>query len=99
LTSASVLGLLEGNKVFVIYSDTSKQVLRCVLMQKDGVITYASRQLRPYEENYPTHDLKLAKMVFDLKIWTHYMYGVRCEIYTDYKSLKYIFTQEELNTR
>ncbi|WVZ93769.1 hypothetical protein U9M48_039726, partial [Paspalum notatum var. saurae] len=63
------------------------------------VIAYASRQLRKYEVNYPTHDLELAAVVHALKIWRHYLFGQRCEIYTDHKSLKYIFTQNELNMR
>jgi hypothetical protein len=69
------------------------------LTQNDNVIAYASRQLKPYEQNYPTHDLELATVVFTLKIWRHYLYGERCEIYTDHKSLKYLFTQKELNMR
>jgi len=81
----------------VIYNDVSKQELGCVLMQHGRVIAYASRQLRGLEKNYPTHDLELAAVVFALKIWRHYLYGMSCEIYTDYKSLKYIFTQKELN--
>jgi len=68
-------------------------------MQNGRVVAYASRQLRPNELNYPTHDLELAAIIFALKIWRHYLYGVRCEIYTDHKSLKYIFTQKELNLR
>ncbi|GJZ38071.1 reverse transcriptase domain-containing protein, partial [Tanacetum coccineum] len=64
-----------------------------------GVIAYASRQLKPYEVNYPTHDLELAAVVFALKIWRHYLYGEACDIFTDHKSLKYIFTQRELNMR
>jgi hypothetical protein len=68
-------------------------------MQNGNVIAYASYQLKPYEQNYPTHDLKLAAVVFALKIWRHYLYGKWCEIYTDHKSLKYLFTQKELNMR
>ena len=63
------------------------------------MIAYASRQLKIHEKNYPTHDLELAAVVFALKIWRHYLYGARCQIYTDHKSLKYIFTQKELNMR
>ena len=63
------------------------------------MIAYASRQLKPYEQNYPTHDLELAAVVFALKIWRHYLYGESCDIFTDHKSLKYIFTQKELNLR
>ena len=66
-------------------------------MQNGKVIAYASRQLKPYEVNYPTHDLELAAVVFALKIWRHYLYGVKCRIFTDHKSLKYFFTQKELN--
>ena len=68
-------------------------------MQNERVIAYASRQLRPHEKNYPTHDLELAAVVFALKIWRHYLYGATCEVYTDHKSLKYFFTQKELNMR
>nr|GFC80869.1 retrotransposon protein, putative, Ty3-gypsy subclass [Tanacetum cinerariifolium] len=68
-------------------------------MQHGKVIAYASRQLKPYEVNYPTHDLELAAVVFALKIWRHYLYGESCDIFTDYKSLKYIFMQRELNMR
>ena len=68
-------------------------------MQKGRVIAYASHQLKPHKENYPTHDLELAAAVFALKIWRHYLYGVRCEEYIDHKSLKYIFTHKELNMR
>jgi ribonuclease HI len=68
-------------------------------MQDGRVIAYASRQLRRYELNYPTHDLELAAVVHALKIWRHYLFGQRCDIYTDHKSLKYIFTQNELNMR
>ncbi|GKD02739.1 putative nucleotidyltransferase, ribonuclease H [Tanacetum coccineum] len=68
-------------------------------MQHGKVIAYASRQLKPYEENYLTHDLELGAIVFALKIWRHYLYGETCDIFTDHKSLKYIFTQKELNMR
>ena len=83
----------------MVYSDASRQGLGCVLMQNDRVIAYASRQLKKHEQNYPTHDLELAAVVFALKIWRHYLYGVPCRIFTDHKSLKYIFTQKELNLR
>ncbi|GER51104.1 retrotransposon protein [Striga asiatica] len=78
-------------------SDASKQGLGCVLMQDGRVVAYASRQLKPHEVNYPTHDLELAAVVHALKIWRHYLYGGYCEIYIDHKSLQYIFTQKELN--
>ncbi|KAL5549869.1 hypothetical protein UlMin_000045 [Ulmus minor] len=99
LTTAPVLAIPSGNDGFVIYSDASKMGLGAVLMQHGRVIAYASRQLKDYEKNYPTHDLELAAVVFALKIWRHYLYGVHCEIYTDHKSLKYFFTQKELNMR
>ena len=76
LTSALVLALPNGRDGFVVYSDASRQGLGCVLMQNDRVIAYASRQLKKHEENYPTHDLELAAVVFALKIWRHYLYGV-----------------------
>nr|GFB67509.1 retrotransposon protein, putative, Ty3-gypsy subclass [Tanacetum cinerariifolium] len=99
LVSAPVLTLPFGSGGFQIYSDASKKGLGCVLMQHGKVIAYASRQLKPYEVNYPTHDLELAAVVFALKIWRHYLYGESCDIFTDHKSLKYIFTQRELNMR
>ena len=71
----------------MVYSDTSRQGLRCVLMQDGRVIAYASRQLKKHEKNYPTHDLELAAVVFALKIWIHYLYGVPYQIFTDHKSL------------
>jgi hypothetical protein len=66
-------------------------------MQENRVIAYASRALHPHENNYPTHGLELAAVVHALKIWRHYLMGTRCNIYTDHKSLKYIFTQADLN--
>ena len=93
------MALPQGTEGFVIYSDASRQGLGCVLMQHGRVIAYASRQLKTHEMNYPTHDLELAAVIFALKIWRHYLYGARCQIYTDHKSLKYIFTQKELNMR
>nr|ABA94797.1 retrotransposon protein, putative, Ty3-gypsy subclass [Oryza sativa Japonica Group] len=99
LTTAPVLTLPDIRKDFEIFCDASRQGLGCVLMQERKVVAYASRQLRPHEVNYPTHDLELAAMVHALKIWRHYLIGNRCEVYTDHKSLKYIFTQTELNMR
>jgi hypothetical protein len=97
LTSTPVLFLLDLTKKFDIYCNTSRQGLGCVLMQEGQVVGYASRQLRKHKENYPTHDLELATVVHTLKIWRHYLIGHRCEIYSDHKSLKYIFTQNDLN--
>ncbi|XP_037446316.1 uncharacterized protein LOC119316015 [Triticum dicoccoides] len=99
LVSAPVLALPVGGEEFTIYCDASKIGLGCVLMQRGKVIAYASRQLKPYEQNYPTHDMELAAVIFALKIWRHYLYGEHCEIFTDHKNLKYIFTQKELNMR
>ena len=99
LVSAPILAIPTSSGGLVVYSDASKCGLGCVLMQNGRVIAYASRQLKDYEKNYPTHDLELAAVVFALKIWRHYLYGERCEIYTDHKSLKYFFTQKELNMR
>jgi ribonuclease HI len=99
LTTTSVLTLLDIQRNFVVYCDASRQGLGCVLMQDEKVVAYASRQLKPHEQNYPTHDLEFAAVVHALKIWRHYMIGNKCEIYTDHKSLKYIFTQPDLNLR
>ncbi|WVZ97229.1 hypothetical protein U9M48_042779 [Paspalum notatum var. saurae] len=99
LTTAPVLTLPDQQKKFIVYCDASRDGLGCVLMQEGKVIAYALRQLRKDELNYLTPDLELAAVVHALKIWRHYLYGQRCEIYTDHKSLKYIFTQNELNMR
>ncbi|WMV18536.1 hypothetical protein MTR67_011921, partial [Solanum verrucosum] len=73
--------------------------LGCVFMQEGEVISYAYQKLKPHELNYPTHDLEIATIVFALKIWRHYLYGEKCHIFTDHKSLKYLGTQKELNLR
>jgi hypothetical protein len=99
LTSAPVLILPNITKKFGIYCDASRQGLGYVLMHDGKVVSYASRQLRKHEENYPTHDLELAVVVHALKIWMHYRIGHRCEIYSDNKSLKYIFMQNDQNLR
>ncbi|CAA0841697.1 Uncharacterized mitochondrial protein AtMg00860, partial [Striga hermonthica] len=99
LTTAPVLTIPDPSRSFTIFSDASRQGLGCVLMQDGQVVAYALRQLKPHEQNYPTHDLELAAVVHALKIWRHYLYGGRCEIFTDHKSLQYIFTQKELNMR
>ena len=99
LTHAPVLALPDDSGNFEIYSDASLNGLGCVLMQHEKVIAYASHQLKPHEKNYPTHDLELAAIIFALKIWRHYLYGEKCKIFTDHKSLKYIFTQPDLNLR
>ncbi|KAI3704083.1 hypothetical protein L1987_74291 [Smallanthus sonchifolius] len=99
LCSAPILSLPEGVDNFVVYCDASHQGLGCVLMQRDKVIAYASRQLKVHEKNYTTHDLELGAVVFALKIWRHYLYGTRCTIFTDHKILQHIFDQKELNMR
>ena len=83
----------------MVYSDASKKGLGCMLMQHGKVVAYASRQLKTYEQKYPTHDLEIAAMVFALKIWRHYLYGEKIQNFTDHKSLKYFLTQKELNMR
>jgi len=97
--NAPILVLPESGKRFTVYTDASHIGYGCVLMQEGRVIVYASRQLRRHEVNYPTHDLELAAVVFVLKIWRHYLYSESCDIFTDHQSLKYIFTQKELNMR
>ncbi|KAJ9545162.1 hypothetical protein OSB04_024869 [Centaurea solstitialis] len=99
LTSAPILTLPNGTDGFVVYCDASKLGLGCVLMQDRRVIAYASRKLKDHELNYPTHDMELAAVVFALKIWRHYLYGVKCQIYTDHKSRQYLLSQKELNMR
>jgi hypothetical protein len=99
LTSAPVLVQQDNSKPFEVFCDASGTGLGCVLMQEGRVIAYASRALRPHELNYPTHDLELPAVVHALKIWRHYLMGNRCNIFTDHKSLKYIFTQSELSMR
>jgi ribonuclease HI len=99
LMATPVLIMLDLQKSFYIYCDASRQGLGCVLMQQGHVIAYASRQLQKHELNYPTHDLELAAIVHALKIWRHYIMGTKCQVYTDHKSLKYTFTQKDLNLR
>src|SRR5437016_9662696 len=99
LTSVPVLVLPDIHKDFTVYCDASRQGLGCVLTQDGKVVAYASRQLKTHEENYPTHDLELAAVVHALKIWRHYLIGNKCELFTDHKSLRYIFTQQDLNLR
>ena len=97
LCNAPILLLPEGTDDFVVYCNASRQGFGCVLMQRQKVIAYASRQLKVHEKNYTTQDLELGAVVFALKIWRHYLYGTRCTIFTDHKSLRHIFNQKELN--
>ncbi|GJR19277.1 putative reverse transcriptase domain-containing protein [Tanacetum coccineum] len=99
LCSASILALPEGSENFVVCCDASHKGLGAVLMQKEKVIANASRQLKIHEKNYTTHDLKLGAMVFALKMWRHYLYGTKCVVFTDHKSLQHILDQKELNMR
>ena len=99
LTSALVLTLPSRQDGYTVYCDASRQGLGCVLMQHENVIAYALRQLKKHEQNYLTHDLELVVVVFALRIWRHYLYGVPCKNFTDHKSLQYLFTQKELNMR
>nr|GEW42215.1 putative reverse transcriptase domain-containing protein [Tanacetum cinerariifolium] len=87
LCSAPILALLEGSEDFVVYCDASHKGLGAVLMQRERVIAYASRQLKVHEQNYTTHNLELGSIVFALKIWRHYLYGTKCTVFTDHKSL------------
>jgi hypothetical protein len=99
LTTSSVLAQPDTTKPFDVYCDASGTGLGSVLMQEGRVISYSSRQLRRHEEHYPTHDLELAAVVMALQTWRHYLLGNVIHIYTDHKSLKYIFTQPDLNMR
>ena len=92
LVEAPVLTQSTPGKEYILYSDASRIGLGCVLMQDGKVVAHASRQLKPHEHNYPTHDLELATVVFSLKIWRHYLYVEKCIIYTYHKSLKYLLT-------
>nr|GEV19066.1 putative reverse transcriptase domain-containing protein [Tanacetum cinerariifolium] len=99
LCSAPIMALPEGSEDFVAYCDASIKGLGTVLMQRDKVISYASRQLKIHEKNYTTHDLELGAVVFALKIWRHYLYGTNCMVFTDHKSLQHILNQKDLNMR
>ena len=99
LVTTPILTIPYGSEGFVVYSDAFRQGLGCVLMQHGKVVAYASRQLKPYERNYPTHDLELVAVIFALNIWRHFLFGETCKIFTDHKSLKYLFFQKELNMR
>ena len=99
LTLAPILIVSKRGQRYTVYCDASKDGLGCVLMQSRRAVAYGSRQLTNHEWNYPTHDMELAAIVFVLKIWCHYLYGEQFEVFSDHKSLKYIFTQRDLNIR
>ncbi|GJV06380.1 putative reverse transcriptase domain-containing protein [Tanacetum coccineum] len=96
---APILALPEGSKDFIVYCDASIKGLGDLLMQREKVISYASIQLKIHKKNYTTHDLELGAVVFALKIWRHYLYGTKCTVFTDHKSLQYILDQKQLNMR
>ncbi|GJY30482.1 putative reverse transcriptase domain-containing protein [Tanacetum coccineum] len=99
LCSTPILALPKGAENFIVYCDASHKGLGDVLMQNEKVIGYALRKLKIYKKNYTTHDLELGAVVFALKIWRHYLYGTKCTVFTDHKSLQHIFDQKELNMR
>jgi hypothetical protein len=99
LTTAPVLAQPDSTQPFDVYCNCFGTGLGCVLMQNNRVIAYASRALRNHEQNYPTHDLELAVVIHALKIWRHHLMGAKCNIYSDHKRLKYIFTQADLSMR
>ena len=92
LTSAPILIVPDRGQGYTLYCDASRAGLRCVLMKSGRVVAYCSRQLKNHEQNYPTHDMELTAVVFTLKILRHYLYREEFEVYSDQKSLKYIFT-------
>ena len=89
----------ETGMRYMVYCDAFRDGLGCVLMQSGKIVDYGSRHLKNHEQNYPIHDLELVAIVFALKIWCHYMYGEQFEVFSDHKSLRYIFTQRDLNMR
>ena len=99
LCRASILTLPDGMEDMVVYSDASHHGLGAVLMQRGNVIAYTLRQLKPHEANYPSHNLELGAVVFALKIWRHYLYEVKCTVYTNHKSLKFLMDHQNLNIR
>jgi ribonuclease HI len=99
LCQAPILSLPDGTDDLVVYCDASNLGLGCVLMQRGKVIAYASRQLKIHEKNYTVHDLELDAVIFALKIWRHYLYGTKCVVFTDRRSLQHIFNQQHLNMR
>ena len=99
LTTAPILAIPNGSGGYKVYTGTVKNGLGCVLMQHEKVIAYGSRQLKKHEQNYSIHDLELVTVVFTLKVWRHYLYSEKFEIFTDHKSLQYVFYQKDLNMR
>ena len=90
-TSSPIMIVSEQGQRYTLYCDASKDELECVLMESGGVVAYGSRHQKNHEQNYSTHDLELTTIVFALKIWRHNLYGEQFEVFSDHKSLKYIF--------
>ncbi|GJT82371.1 putative reverse transcriptase domain-containing protein [Tanacetum coccineum] len=99
LCSAPILAFPKGTEDFMVYCDASLKGYGFVLMQREKVIAYASRQLKAYKENYTNYDLGLGAVVFAIRLWRHYLYGTKCVVFTNHKSLRYILNQKELNLR
>ncbi|GKC91772.1 putative reverse transcriptase domain-containing protein [Tanacetum coccineum] len=99
IANAPILALPKGSENFIVYCDASHKGLGAVLMQNEKVIAYASQKLKIHEKNYTTHDLELGAVVFALKMWRYYLYGTKCTMFTDHKSLQHILDQKELNMR
>ena len=97
LTTDPILIVLDRGQGYIVYCDASNARLGCVLRQSGRVVAYGSHKLKNHEQNYPTHDLELLAVVFALKIWRHYLYRKEFEVYSDHNSLKYVFTQWDLN--
>ena len=91
MTSAPILVVPKRGIGYTIYCDASRDGLGYVFMQDGKVVAYGFKKLKIYKKNYPTHDLQLAAVVFALKSWRHYLYGKKFEVYSNHKSLKYIF--------
>nr|GFB74787.1 putative reverse transcriptase domain-containing protein [Tanacetum cinerariifolium] len=98
-TPTKIHQFLEGSENFVVYCNASHKGLGAVLMQREKVIAYISRQLKVHEKNYTTHDLELGAIMFSLKMWRHYLYGTKCVVFTNHKSLQHILDQKELKMR
>ena len=99
LTLAPIMIFLERGRRYTVYCDASKDRLGCVLIQSERVVAYGSRQCKNHDQSYLAHEMELAAIVLDLKAWLHYLYGEQFEVFSDHKSLKYIFTQRDLNMR
>lgn len=99
LTTAPILTVPKSGEPYKVYTDVTGRGLGCVLMQGGWVVAYASGQLKRHKKNYPTHDLELVAVIFALKIWRYYLYSVTFQIFSNHQSLKYLFTQKDLNLR